>query len=560
MRYFRQLCLITLVTGMFAMTAHAEIGTVTFKAGDVSIQQSSGAFRAATKGSPVNEGDTIIVGPLSTAQLKMIDGGILALRPDTQMKFDSYIWSGKEDGKERGLMSLIQGRFRTITGAIGRLNKTSYRVTTATATVGIRGTDHEIAFFPVPAPGAAPLAPDAPPPGTYDKVNVGVATITSQGVTLVVQSNQVGYAPPAASPQILPSVPGFMRATAPPRPAPAPGQQQAQQSGQQQAAAEQPAAPRSTSVVDGTSQVASSSAMAVQAVDTSPVAVNSVVAVTPLAGTSTPTTTTAANTTTPVLLTGTSGQSLNASEQVLISSSGTTTSLAAGTAVARTNPTLQASYYYWRNTAKVFGPDDVFRSENFEGFNSNISFAGPNGNFLSATKLGGESREMTLSGNVSGASSVSTLANGISFGRYASSSTAASPAGSALLLTGKDSDGSFTSREVLGSFHWIYGPEINPVFATAIKRGTASYSVAGYSPPTDQNNMTGTLNSASFSVDFDKQSVNAGLSVTLAANTANSGTQARNWSAGVSNVRLDDGGGFNAGSQSANYSISISLV
>ena len=61
MRYFRQLCLIILVAAMSAMTAHAEIGTVTFKAGDVSIQVPSGAFRAATKGSSINEGDTIRV-------------------------------------------------------------------------------------------------------------------------------------------------------------------------------------------------------------------------------------------------------------------------------------------------------------------------------------------------------------------------------------------------------------------------------------------------------------------------------------------------------------------
>jgi hypothetical protein len=552
MRYFRPLCRIALLMALFAATAHAEIGTVTFKAGDVSIQLPSGAFRAATKGTAVNEGDTIIVGPLSTAQLKMIDGGILALRPDTKMKFDAYVWSGKEDGSERGLMSLIEGRFRTITGAIGRLNKTNYKVTTATATVGIRGTDHEVAFVPAPPPGAVPLPPDAPAPGTYDKVNVGAATITSQGVTLVVQSNQVGFAPPAAAPQILPVVPSFMRATAPPRPAPA--QQQAQQGGQQQAAAEQPAAPRSTSVVDSDSQVASASSVAVQAADTQPVAVATVVEVTPLEATAA-TTTVAETTTVPLVLTSTSGQTVNASEQVLTSSSGTTTSLASGTtaAVVKTNPTVQTSYYYWNSTLKSFGTGDVFRTEDFEGFDASFSFAGPNNNFLSATKTGNESREMTLSGDLSGASTVTTLANGISFGRYASGSTATNPSGSALLVMGRDFDGSFTNREVLGSFHWIYGPEISQVFTTAIRRGTASYSVAGHSPPTDQNNMTGTLNSAALSVNFDKQSVSAGLSVTMPANTANGGTQTRAWSAGVSNVILDDGGGFHAGSTSSNY-------
>ena len=127
-------------------TSWAEIGTVQFTIGDVRLQTARGAVQAA-KGTPINEGDTIVVGS-GTAHLKMVDGGIIALRPDTQMKFDQYKWNGREDGSENGLLSLAKGGFRTITGAIGRANKENLKIITPTATVGIRGTDHEVVYVP----------------------------------------------------------------------------------------------------------------------------------------------------------------------------------------------------------------------------------------------------------------------------------------------------------------------------------------------------------------------------------------------------------------------------
>lgn len=542
-----------LLMAALSAAAHAEIGTVTFKAGDVSIQTAAGAARAAIKGAPINEGDTIVVGPVSTAQLKMVDGGVLALRPETQMKFDQYKWTGKEDGTESGVMSLVRGGFRTITGAIGRLNKGSYKVTTPNATLGIRGTDHEVAFIPPPV--GVPLA-GAPAPGTYDKVNVGATSLTSQGVTIVVRSNQVGFAPPAAAPQILPAVPAFMRSSAAPRPAQAGGQAQSQ-GGTSQGSSEPV---RSASVVDSPGQVAAASDTAVKASDATPIDASTVVAVSPVAVPAATATsaTTAEATTVPILLTSTTGTSLDLTAQVTTTAAGTTTAVSSGVPVIKIPNSLAASYFFWSNPGKVFGPDDQFRSATFDGLDAAFAFSGPNGNFSSAT---GDDEQLILSGNLTGASSVTTLASGISFGRYASGSTAAGPSGAALTVSGKDQS-SFTNRQVVGTFHWIYGPALTSVFASAIQRGTATYSVSGSSAPTDQNNMSGTFNTAALSVDFDRQSVNTSLSVSMPVNTFNGGSSARNWTAVANNIRLDDGGGFSAGSSTANYAhnnVSVTL-
>ena len=73
----------------------------------------------------------------ASAQLKMVDGGFIAIRPNTDMTFDAYRYNGKEDGTENALVSLLNGGFRTITGVIGRSNKQNYQIKTDTATIGI---------------------------------------------------------------------------------------------------------------------------------------------------------------------------------------------------------------------------------------------------------------------------------------------------------------------------------------------------------------------------------------------------------------------------------------
>ena len=210
-------CLLILVMALFSIVSAAEsAGTIQFTIGEVNIIDASGTSRAAQKGAAIAVGDTIITMENSAIHLKMIDGGVMAMRPDSRLKIDQYFFEVKTDGQERALISLISGSFRAITGLIGRINKENYRINTPTGYIGIRGTDHEPTYIPPAVPGArAPIAP----PGTYCKVNTGIAFIqTSQGVVNIA-ANQVGYASGNQAPVLLPKVPEFFRATPPPRPA-----------------------------------------------------------------------------------------------------------------------------------------------------------------------------------------------------------------------------------------------------------------------------------------------------------------------------------------------------
>ncbi|MDP2241836.1 MAG: hypothetical protein Q8K18_16985 [Burkholderiales bacterium] len=233
---------IWIILALFLATGwvHASVGTVQFSSGDVKIRDVSGKIRDARKGDLINEGDTILTGGQASAQLKMSDGGILAVRQETELKITQYTYTGKEDGTESAFMSLLKGGFRTITGIIGRANKDNYKVSTPTATIGIRGTDHEPHFVPTVPPGA-PQPPT--PPGTYDKVNVGVAFIATPQGTLNIAQNQVGFAAPNQAPQLLPVMPDIFKVTPPINQA----QQEKEAEKEKQAAAEkekQAAAPK----------------------------------------------------------------------------------------------------------------------------------------------------------------------------------------------------------------------------------------------------------------------------------------------------------------------------
>ncbi len=272
---------VLLVLAAYAGAVFGAAGNVQFVIGDVKLVTKARETRALQKGAEINEGDRIITGAGSSAQIKMVDGGFIAVRPNTDMGFDTYRYNGKEDGSESAVVSLLQGGFRTITGVIGRTNKHNYHIKTETATIGIRGTDHEPMVILAPAPGQIAIAA----PGTYDKVNVGVAFIQTDAGSVDIQQNQVGFAPVTkAAPVILPRIPPFYK------PTPAPGPQQAKEESKEggqketaaaapgEKAAEAPAAIRDTAVVDPTSTVPA--APAVAAVASAPTVLAPVVAMT----------------------------------------------------------------------------------------------------------------------------------------------------------------------------------------------------------------------------------------------------------------------------------------
>ena len=166
-----------LATWIICSTAYSTelFGTVDALSGGANVEDQSGKSAAVTLGLNIFEGQTITSGPEGEVHLVTEDGGIIALRPNTVFRVDEYKADGNSSDKI--FMSLLKGAVRSITGWVGKYNHSAYRITTPTATIGIRGTDHETTVIENGNGDA---------PGTYDNVNEGATELkTPQGVAEV---------------------------------------------------------------------------------------------------------------------------------------------------------------------------------------------------------------------------------------------------------------------------------------------------------------------------------------------------------------------------------------
>lgn len=188
----------------------APAGRVIFSHGTAAAEGAGGS-RPLVKGAPVCVGETIVTAQSASVQIRMADGGMLSIRPETKVKIDEFRFDGKEDGSERSVITLLQGGFRALTGLIGHTHKENYSIRTPYANIGIRGTDHEPMFIPDPAPGQSVTGQQ---PGTYDKVNSGGVVIRNAQGAVEVRPDQVGFVPndAATSPMLLKEMPAFYSA------------------------------------------------------------------------------------------------------------------------------------------------------------------------------------------------------------------------------------------------------------------------------------------------------------------------------------------------------------
>jgi len=145
---FRLSMIAASLAALFSPALHAAgAGRVDFATGGVNAVGPDGQTRPLTKGSEIAQGETIDTGT-GRAQLRFTDGGYVSLQPQTQFRLETYGYDKDDPKKNSVVMNLLKGGLRTITGLIGKTNREGYKLQTATATVGIRGTEFSITGFP----------------------------------------------------------------------------------------------------------------------------------------------------------------------------------------------------------------------------------------------------------------------------------------------------------------------------------------------------------------------------------------------------------------------------
>ncbi len=118
---------------------------IDFASGNVTASSADGRSRQLARGADVMVGETVNTQD-GRAQMRFTDGAYVSLQPQSQFRIDNYVFEGRGTPKESAVMSLLRGGMRTITGLVGRTNRDGYRLQTSTATVGIRGTEFNVAY------------------------------------------------------------------------------------------------------------------------------------------------------------------------------------------------------------------------------------------------------------------------------------------------------------------------------------------------------------------------------------------------------------------------------
>jgi hypothetical protein len=179
--------------------------------GDVRIVGADGRERPAERGAELRDGETIRTGANALAQLRLADGGLLSIRAETAMKLDRFAYAGRDDRNASFFVSLLTGGFRSITGLIGVANREGYRVTTPSATIGIRGTDFDTLVLTAPRPELQMEA------GTFVRVHRGEIIVRDQQqATQLVRPDQAAFIGlgPGATPRLVP-LPPLLRTPTP---------------------------------------------------------------------------------------------------------------------------------------------------------------------------------------------------------------------------------------------------------------------------------------------------------------------------------------------------------
>jgi hypothetical protein len=147
-RRSRQGLMLAMISAAFTGPALANTAAhVDFAVGGVTATGKDGRARPLAKGEDVLTGDRVVT-TNGRAQLRFTDGAFVSLQPNTTFEVREYRFDGKTDGSEKGIFGLLRGAMRTVTGLIGRVNRSAYQIQTPTATVGIRGTGGIIEVLP----------------------------------------------------------------------------------------------------------------------------------------------------------------------------------------------------------------------------------------------------------------------------------------------------------------------------------------------------------------------------------------------------------------------------
>ena len=187
-------------------------GTIIQLSGTLSVKRGDGSVRILSMKSEVIPGDTLETQKDSYAQIKFTDGAAITLKPNTLFTVAAYSFVEAKPQEDSVVFSLLKGGIRAVTGLISKRGaQDAYKMNTATATIGIRGTTFDADDCKTGTCKKDGAGGDADhEAGVYVSVRDGEVLVTNSAGSLSLAAGQFGFiAANNILPKLLPGDPGL---------------------------------------------------------------------------------------------------------------------------------------------------------------------------------------------------------------------------------------------------------------------------------------------------------------------------------------------------------------
>lgn len=142
MKYLIPMLATLLCTSFYSQASTLPAGKTILARGSVLATNNDAPQRSLKRRDTVYKVDRITTGEQSKAQFSMSDGGLIALKENSELNIANYDFNA-ETQQGAASIELIKGGLRSISGVIKK-NGGSYDVKTPVGSIGIRGTHFEL--------------------------------------------------------------------------------------------------------------------------------------------------------------------------------------------------------------------------------------------------------------------------------------------------------------------------------------------------------------------------------------------------------------------------------
>ena len=135
--------------GLAAAQAQSYVGgEVMFVSGAAKRTLADGSTAPVVKGQTLLEGERIVTQPDSHVYVRLRDGGLLVVRPASELKVDRWRFDPGQPQQSQIKYTLENGAARHVSGEAARAARDKFRFNTPVAAIGVRGTDFTVTADP----------------------------------------------------------------------------------------------------------------------------------------------------------------------------------------------------------------------------------------------------------------------------------------------------------------------------------------------------------------------------------------------------------------------------